>query len=115
MEAILGDCNGPDRAKTSNHDACGHQKPLVGPRLRDGPKGTDPNLQFHCNFLQESSASANLSAPKSRIAIRERFSPQTRASHGILQWESVLPVLIAEKIAIRWRFLITRKSHFLRP
>ena len=44
--------------------------------------------------------SPNLSAPKSRIAVRLRFSPQTRVSQGTPQRGPFAPIFFAEEIAV---------------
>ena len=57
----------------------------------------------------------HLSAPKSRIAVRWRFLPQTRVSQGTPERGPFLPIFFAEEIAVRRRFSSQRKSRILGP
>ena len=52
-----------------------------------------------------SQMASDLSAPNSRIAVRQRFLPQTRVSQIIPQRGPLLPIIFAEEIVVRERFL----------
>ena len=67
-------------------------------RLSRGDYTLHTDIRYTIRADKEGS---ELSSPKSRIAVRWRFLPQTRVSQGIPQRESCLPVFITEKIAVR--------------
>ena len=73
------------------------------------PDGTGPELWDCWGLLTyQGWVHQNRASP-----LASDFSPQTRVSKGILQWESVLSILITEKIAVRQQVLIVRESSIL--